>query len=338
MINSLNPLLPWICGALIGYRLGTLFTGINGIQLASAGIGGFSGYLALSFVIWCADQFSLSILVPEFLSVLQVITVLLIVSSTPALLAHTILHDSHLWSTKSASFTALVLTFSFITLAAFWTILNQIPIFGWDVLDHWATEAARFLNHTSHPAPDEQPFVIGYIHPPTIALVLSWTAWASGAETYTIPLISPWLSMHLSAAMICFGTTMALIRTKTLASVVTLVCVTAPLHENHALIMGYPEIALSVCVLGSVALITIGLHNQNKLIVIVGVGFGFTSLSFKSTGIIYALVPLLSLIIAVCVTRLTNYWVTVTSAGLALILSILGIHGFSISGYPIISA
>ena len=289
------------------WTLGTLLTvGVARLQAASrtksprillsAGIGGPIGYLVFAAILntGAGDLFfdKRNIALIKVLSGLQFAALLYLAWSSWR-------HWSDISLSGKASFAAAYLFLFWLaglgTLAYF---VWWLPVLGYDVLDHWAVKAHQLIMQL-------QPDGTGRLenmhrHPNTLRGLLAWNAWTAEAAGGNNFILLPWLLMTLSLQVALVAFSILVSGSTALGLLLAMGAVTVPLMENHVLLAGYAELPITVFLSLSCALIAAGILERRMDYQVLGAMLALALISFKGSGVLYALLPLMGLLLTYC--------------------------------------
>lgn len=295
--------LPWICGTLwlSSYYVSrsSIVPQPRGAGLIAAGVGGCLGYLTLALGAWCFGQIGISIFTPYTAWFLGVLTccLLLGLSTQDVSKIYTFATSLRFSNTPVIIVSCYVLTLG--VLALFHHL--WLPILGWDVQDHWAPHSLNSLKIMQ--AVEFSSLENTHRHPITLNLIIAWSFYWSSQTQQHIGIFLPWLLLYASCYLTIFGYALARTGRIKFACLPALMLTSLPLLENHALIGGYSELFVTSIILGATAIVGMGLNLNRSPYVLLGVLYGFLSISIRNTGIVYALIPLAALCFTYAGTR-----------------------------------
>lgn len=276
-------------GAICGVKVAALFPKISGFHAICAGIGGFFGYLALALVMWLLDQYGVSVLNEGSLIFLWVAT---LVALTNTFMTHSFVQFS-----SDIKPMHLALSGIFLIYTAFWFyMLANLPVLGWDVVDHWGLVAKLFVEHST--GGDTAPFYYHFYHPKTLSFILGWSSWVAyhyGSEVHFL-WATPSVGYGLSFLLIVGGFAFNQTRDHRASIAICLLASTIPLVENHILIAGYAEIPLGLVMVAATVTAVIAINERSLTLIMASVVLPIISIFLKGAGPVYLLAPLLALL------------------------------------------
>ena len=170
-----------------------------------------------------------------------------------------------------------------------------LPAIGYDVLDHWAPKAQQLIMQLRADSAGE--LLNNHRHPNTLKLVLAWTAWTAEATETNTFLLLPWALITLSLQLVLFSFAVLVSRSVSLGLFVALGAITTPLMENHIFLAGYAELPIALFLSSSCAFIAVGMLKDRLEYQIFGVILAMAILFLKGSGVLFALLPVISLLL-----------------------------------------
>lgn len=291
MSGYLIAALPWftgglICLALVGRPRDAQYLQRN--QLARDtlpleflfGLGGLLGYLAWGYGLWAADQFGLTLL-----SSRSVVFLSLLVTLAAFLINKNNMRRPTFRGYRVADLPFVLLLSGLLSVALY--LQHMTPLFAWDGLNHWAWNAAEFIQKSQ--IDWSGTFNDQYRkHPPTVVMIAAWTGWSMQLND-SPGWGTPWVLCMISLCFMTAGFIRALTGGRTLALLGAVLTATVPLAESHTLIAGYAELWLAAVVIAGLLLFGLGLEYQRKSWIFTGVFMGALAMTIKNTGPGYAL-------------------------------------------------
>lgn len=311
MLNNFTSILvaiaPGLFGALIAAYFGRQnFSGKLGVRLVISGCGGICGYLTLALAIRALDSQGIFLFTQGFKTTILLFYVALAFAliakfiglSTPKFGSIKIY-----WGVcvKNAGF-FFPLLFSVFVMG--YVIFNSlfVPISAWDTLHTWADWSIDFLAYESagigfgsvwfHPR-----------HPPTVYHLMAFNAFAFSESPLLQGFLLPWLFAWACGGMVVFGFVLAISHSAALAFASVYLYLSFPLLENHALLLGYMDLWVTVVVTGSTAILALSLRYNSRKLALFGICFSLALVLLKNTGILY----LASIWVALAVIRIEQY-------------------------------
>lgn len=174
-------------------------------------------------------------------------------------------------------------------------LIGLIPISGWDVLDYWGNNAARFLEYSAAGAVDPYSGLTSYTHPHTIInLNAASTYLKFGERPYFYIHGIPWLYSYITIAALIFSVGYRQLKNVYKAAVLAIVGCGTPLLEQHIISPGYAEIHLSACVLAATVLFLRLCEGRNLIFLVLFTLFIVAVALIKNSGIIFSAIISLS--------------------------------------------
>lgn len=288
--------LPWVLGA--GIAIGVAVSlrrqpyspGFAPIVVA---IGGYLGQIcvARSLAIFEYNIFALDPTV--FLA-----GALLISIASVALLFACLLQTYKSPPTKAFAFSRIVLCafiscYGCFSLAVMVFQTIHVPSVAWDNFHVFHSSAIDLI--TLSTAGNGAEFIYENRHPVTLILISVWSAQSAFLISGEGGLGVGWFLTWLSIGLLLFGYCRRRNVQTHYAILAAIVGVTLPLLENHAVLAGYSELFVTLALLGSVVLISLGLKLNLWMLIALGILLSATQVTLKNIGVMYASLPILSL-------------------------------------------
>ena len=289
---------PWILGA----SLAVAVTRNSAPNLSSyslpAGIGGYFGYLLCVFFTWFLGKHIQPWWPGLVVAVTCVVTGFLGYSALRPQRHLSRSHkakDSYFQSSNSALY---ALTFVPLLILLGWATLYHvanIPVQSWDVLSLWAPVSLDFLASASEP--QQSVFYFENRHPPTAALLASWTPLM--AQFGNVPNFSyvPWVFLWVSVGLVIYGFARLFDQSRVFALATSWASMTIPLTEMHAVGPGYTEMLVLMSLVSSTAVIALALERPNRLLMCIGLMLAASVIVTNNKGLGYFVVIILPLLI-----------------------------------------
>lgn len=291
--------LPWVVGAL---ALMYLFRSVRapGAGVVAAGVGGWAGFVTASLVIWISDVLGVVALADELVLFLTLGGVTLIVlhalpwaKGRVANLTLVQIESSLLFCKPLCRLSKIIAALLLILIAWNLYALTLQPAAGWDVLDHWAKEAKRFVYYRTD-AGIYVPFDYWDKHPLTGSMLLAWFAWVVARFDGAVSPMIGWFGIQLSFLLVVFGFSLYQTRSCLVAVLASYIAMSIPLTENHSLIAGYMELPLLVSVASSAALLAIGYQEKRKVVWITALLPILFALLLKNIGLVFGFLVIIA--------------------------------------------
>lgn len=154
------------------------------------------------------------------------------------------------------------------------------PIEAWDALQYWCERALVLLGESIDVS--SVYFAADQRHPDTGAALLAWTSSTQlGSPISTSKL--PWGLATVSISLMCYGFTTHLTENRVAGTIVTIVCLTLPLLENHIHLVGYAEIWLVGAFLGASTFFVLALESRSGVLLLLSIVFTVICTQTKNT-------------------------------------------------------
>lgn len=205
-------------------------------------------------------------------------------------------------SSYTPSFALLVPLLVVLTVNGF--LVTQVPAFGWDVLWSWAEISNDFIqaNRVGNP----EPWTLDSTHPSTVSIIAGISGWIGGSLAQAGPAFPAWYLVWLSLSLCVIGFTAHTTGGWFIPVLVGLIVSCVPLLQNHVVIGGYADLFIAGSVTSGVALISLGQREHSWRLMTFGCLISASCIFYKNTGVLYGLIPIMSLAIASLLAKLSR--------------------------------
>lgn len=301
-LTTLAAASPGVAGMGLGLLVSRLYgKSCHSMTVMLTGVGGIAGYLILAGVIYGLDRSALPTFTPQLLFVL----IAAALASFIAIGLASFLHVKGLApsSAKSKLLLIPIVCWGSVVLIANFFEQTSLPASGWDGLDWYVFNAARFIELELATGDQATPFVYRwnyeYIQPITITLIASFSGWLATFNESGQGAMLPWYFVWLCTGTTAYGFITWYSGKSMIGVLAGAVVLSVPLAENHALIAGYTEIWLAAATLASATLTAVGLRLGSKTYMLLGIVFSIIPFALKNTGFIYAGSLLAALVLSI---------------------------------------
>ena len=195
------------------------------------------------------------------------------------------------------------------------------PISSWDSLTMWVSHAHEYLQFDESRSSGEAFESDHPRHPLTVVSIAAFSGHAASQGIGQLGPLSAWWFIWVSGAMALAGAVLTISRSNWLAGLAAYSYFSVPLLENHASLVGYADLWVTVNVTVVAALLTVGLSRGGGYLVL-GV-LAFAPIAFKNTGILYSASLLLPLLVVLLRARFPRFLAIVLVLG-----ALLGLWAF----------
>lgn len=284
--------LPGVLGALLSTLFSIRFvSATGGPTLLAAGVGGFVAYLMLAALLYAGNLLGVTIFRPAYLTALAGVLAF-------SLLA--VMRFAPFWL-RFRTGHSLISTLPILLIVG--VSLYHVafaPVSSWDSLTMWVSHAHEYLQFDESRSPGAAFESAHPRHPLTVVSIAAFSGHAASQGIAQLGPLSAWWFVWVSGAMALTGAVLTLSRSYWLACLAAYGYFSVPLLENHASLVGYADLWVTVNVTVAAALLTVGLSHVRVGYIVVGVLLAFAPLALKNTGILYSaslLLPLLAVLL-----------------------------------------
>lgn len=313
-----------------------------GMAAVISGAGGILGYLALALFIRWRDAQGAQVFTPALLPAFWLLSVIFagctiwVWSQPRSNGAWSPLNSVPGWASKLALFIGLGL----MALLVSQTIIRVAtsPVSSWDALNFWARWGESFLRFDLDPdgfrgktRAEHGVFPMSHSrHPPTLYHLSAFSGFALAKADLMRGWLVPWSFTWLCGALVVWGFVREVSNQRWLSLVAAYFYCSLPLLENHAVLVGYADLWVTVIVTIAAALLALAIHRSNLPIGALGLLLALTPLLLKNTGILYSTALIFSLVVMFSVRRAPKLFVTLLAAAFVFVCW-LYINGFDVS-------
>ena len=281
--------LPGIVGALLSALFSIRFvSAAGGPTLLAAGFGGFFAYLLLAALLYAGNLLGVTVFRPGYLTALAAVFTL-------SLLA--VMRLAHFRPRFRVGYSLILTLPIFLIVGISLYHVALAPISSWDSLTMWVSHAHEYLQFDESRSSGEAFESAHPRHPLTVVTIAAFSGHAASQGIAQLGPLSAWWFVWVSGAMALTGAVLTISRSYWLAGLAAYAYFSVPLLENHASLVGYADLWVTVNVTVVVALLTVGLSRAGVGYLALGVLLAFAPLAFKNTGILYSASLLLPLLV-----------------------------------------
>ena len=279
-----------------------------GIEATAAATGGLLGYFLLAIYIRLCDTAGVQV----FGSGFCIAMILIGLASTLAWFL--LIFAARHWdaaATKAQTLRSKKRSFQHSTLILVTSIIvaNTVliaaisPVSSWDGLGLWVTWADFFLQfeieadgYKGMTRAQSGAFPLSHPrHPPSVYHLSAFTGFLAQSADLIRGWLVPWSVIWFLGSIIVWGVVLEVSSSIYVATLSVFLYVTQPLLANHALLVGYADLWITITVTASAACLSLALYKGSPLFWAIGLFMASALLLLKNTGAIYAAALILPL-------------------------------------------
>ena len=282
-------MLPGILGALLGALFAIRLLPVDGgAILLSAGCGAFIAYLVLAVLLYAGSPLGETIFQLVYLRALAGLLALCLFAAMLYVGCRPRLKAGYGFIFSSPILLIVGVNLYQVALA---------PVASWDSLTFWASYAHDYIWFDEMRSAGETFQGTHARHPLTVVYLAAFAGHAANQGVSHVGTLAPWWFVWVSGAMAVTGAVFAISRRYWLACLAAYAYCSLPLLENHATLVGYADLWVSVNVTIVAALFAVGLSRAGRGYLVLGVLLSFAPLALKNTGVLYSIGLLLPVFI-----------------------------------------
>ncbi len=286
---------------------------LSGWPFIASGIGGLLGFVFLGIAMSFADYLGISVLNDEF-SVFLICSLLAVTGIYCAKHRRLLMRQATLRSSVLKSFGSMswiLITVCLANLAIGLVVIVQgalLPLSSWDAMGAWSHIPFRYIQYDAFgevldgfSRADGAPFPGAHPrHPMTIFNIIAFSGFHMAGSERLAGWLLPWSIGWICGALVTYGWALSITQSAVSAGVASYVFCTIPLIENHAThALGYADLWVTLFLLCSVALSSLGLIERDKFLMFAGACLALIPIVIKNTGLLMTIPLLLALLVFV---------------------------------------